>query len=655
MADSIYINGVDHTTKVKVETLEWEIEANTLSNMDFDFLDTGGIIRPDLSNYVVYTKNERSVTTSTTSGNPVITSASLFLPTDHKRTIVIAGAGPGGIPLEARASYISNSQMSLEFAPSVSVVGASARIGDRQFAGHVIDCEEQAFYADSGIDMHLVVANWHQVVSDQVINAPYVGQTLSQIVTHVYNSVLSGVGLRLDPALASGPVIDSVGYAMAYIDEVFNDLSKRTGWIWYVDDCGVIRFYAPGTVAAPHTITSSIILEGTFKKKRTFNEYRNSQWLWIGGSTQRDLTLSFVGNGVQRRFPLDGGISAIATPPSGSIEVTRIPGPDVQNLPVGIFGVDALEWTWDTTTREWVHTGGTVLDSNDAIAIRFGVQYPIAMYDEDSAEVAARGRKVRVDRNDSIFDLGDGDNYITALLRRYGQNPPIKISFDTYTTGFAPGQTATVNLPNRGISSVSFLIDSVSAEVDEIGDIIYAVTATEGDEFQPFWIEFFKDDVSGGSGSVTYTPAPGGGVSGGGTGAGPVTVTGVALLRFPLGGHNGSYVVAADTEWHFIEHHIDLPLSKDALPAGMLFFVRVHLKTNNSGASIQAGLINTSAGGPPYTSVGNSTLFVSSPTSYTYDGFFVVPLGSEQIYRLAVRTDTPGVRMYCYKATIENR
>jgi len=657
MADSIYINNVDRTNYVKVESIEFEIEANTLSNMDFDFLDTGGVIRPDLSNYVVYTKNERSVVVTAGVGNPVITSSSGFLSTDVKRTIVIPGAGPGGIDLETPIStYINASQIQVEFAPSVNPGLVSARIGDRQFAGHVIDTEEKAFYADSGIDMHLVIADWHQVVSDQVINAPYASQTLKQIVTHVHSSVLASVGLRLDPAMASGPVIDSVGFAMAYIDEVFNHLSKLTGWIWYVDHCGIIRFYEPGTVTAPFDIDSTIILEGTFRKKRTFNEYRNSQWLWIGGSQQRDLTLSFIGNGVQRRFPLDGGISAINTPPAGSVRVTRLPGPDVQELPVGIYGVDSLEWTWDTATREWVHTGGTVLDSNDAMDVTFGVQYPVAMYGEDSAEVTARGRKVRVDRNDSIFDLGEGDNYISALLRRYGLNPPIKISFDTYTSGFQPGQTATVNLPNRGISGVDFLIDSVNAEDDGTGDIKYAITATEGNEFQGLWIDFFKEDVSGGAGSVSYTPAPGGGVSGGGSGTGGATITGVALLRFPLGGHNGSYVVAIDTDWHFIEQHIDLPLSKDALPTGMLFFVRVHLKTNNASASIQAGLINTSAGGPPYTDVGTGIVMSpSSTSSYTYDGFFVVPAGPEQVYRLAVRTNTPGTRLYCYKATIENR
>jgi hypothetical protein len=655
MADSMYINGVDRTNNVKMETLEWEVEVNTLSNMDFDFLDTGGIIRPDLSNYVVYTKDERVVLVTPAIGNTAVTSSSAYVPSDVGKTMVIPGAGPSGSTLETKIlTYLNASQVAVEFAPSSAPGPTNARIGDRQFGGHVIDCDEKPFYADSGIEMHLVVADWHKVVADQVINAPYASQTLKAIVTHVHSSVLTSVGLRLDPAMATGPTIDSVGFAMAYIDEVFDYLSKLTGWIWYVDHCGVIRFYEPGTVAAPFTITSATILEDTFRKQRTFNEYRNSQWLWIGGSTQRDITIAFVGNGVQRRFPLDGGISAINTPPSGSIEVTRIPGPDVQNLPVGIFGVDALEWTWDTTTREWVHTGGTVLDSNDAIAITFGVQYPIALFDEDSTEVTLRGRKVKVDRNDSIFDIGEGDNYIQALLRRYGQNPPIKVAFDTYNAGLFPGQTATINLPNRGISSVEFLIDSVNAEDDGSGDIKYSVTAIEGDEFQPFWIQFFKDDVSGGSGSVVYSPTPGGGVSGGGSGGGGATITGVALLRFPLGGHNGSYIVATNTDWHDIEQHIDLPLAKDLMPAGMLFFVRVHIKTNNSGASIQAGLRNTSVGG--LVTVGVGTLFSSpSPTTYTYDGFFVVPEAAEQVYRVVVRTNTVGTRLYCYKATIENR
>lgn len=58
------------------------------------------------------------------------TSANAFLPSDTGKTVVVPGAGAGGVDLAATITYVSFTQVTLSVAASTAVSGGTIRIGN---------------------------------------------------------------------------------------------------------------------------------------------------------------------------------------------------------------------------------------------------------------------------------------------------------------------------------------------------------------------------------------------------------------------------------------------------------------------------------------------------------------------------------------------
>jgi hypothetical protein len=78
-----------------------------------------------------------------------------------------------------------------------------------------------------------------------------------------------------------------------------------------------------------------------------------------------------------------------------------------------------------------------------------------------------------------------------ALVDRYGRIGSV-LTGRTDRPGFAPGQLATVTLPQHGLAAVQMLIESISAEIPGgLDEVWYTVTAISGDPYGG-WQEYFR-------------------------------------------------------------------------------------------------------------------------------------------------------------------
>jgi hypothetical protein len=509
--DSLYINGVERTNYVRIGTPDFDFQLNTRAIFSMEFLDTSGLVRPDLDDEVIYTTNERTLTVSIGAGNVVVTaSVGTFTADDEGRAIVIPGAGTAGADHHAKIlTFMSGSQVEIEIAAVTTVASASARVGDRKFCGMIVDYDEQPFFADDGILMRIDCADYNAAAEEVLING-ISSAGAGTLRDHVDWSLTSGLdsqyGIVRDPAMAAGPTLGVLGYAFKYIMEVWKDLSLKSGWVFVIDQFKVVRWIEPGTWLAPFDLDSSYPLADTVKINKTYNQYRNSQWVWYGGSGQFEYTDTATGDGSTARWTLTGApVGGVIS--RGYITVT-ISGA-TYDLPVGREGVDALEWTYNPLTNELVRS--SALGSGDSWSLIYLTQGPLVVNRTDPAGITAHRLRTKITQVDSITNAADAEAHADDLLRRYSRTPRV-LTFDTYDDRLRPGMTITVNLPNRGISSIDFLIDSMATRDDESGQendhLIYSVHAIEGEEFFNLWIEFYRDQAGGSLGTTTGSPAP---------------------------------------------------------------------------------------------------------------------------------------------------
>lgn len=507
--DSLYIGGVDCTNYVKIDTPDMEFQLNTRAMFEMEFLDTSGVLRPDLNDEVIYTKDERGLTASGSASSTVVTaSVGLFAADDVGKVMTIPGAGVAGATLRVViVTFLSSSQVNVEFALNTTVASAAIRVGKCIFAGTINDYDEQPFFADDGIQMRMSCEDYNAKAELVLFNGISVGPTLRD---HVDTSLISGLasnyGIRRDPAMATGPSLGIIGVPFQYVMEFWKTLSRMSGWVFYVDQAKVVRWVQVGTILAPMDIDDTLPLAGTLKIGKTYNQYRNSQWVWYGGSSQFTYTESETGDGSTVRWGLTG--APVGGFPSAGYVTVTVSGVTF-DLPLSLEGSGATAWTYNPLTNELVVTAALAV--GDTWSLTYLNQGPLVVNREDAAGIAAHGLRTNITNVEAITTAADAEAYADDLLRRYSRTPRI-ITFDTYDDRFAPGQTAAANLPNRGLTGEDFLIDSISSRDDGSGNvdehIIYSIHAIEGEEFQNLWIEFFRDQAGGSLGGQTGSPAP---------------------------------------------------------------------------------------------------------------------------------------------------
>lgn len=419
-------------------------------------------------------------------------------------------------------------------------------------------------------------ASGYAVYGDVTLfNGIIVSGTVKSMLTTIVGNI--GHGISVDGSQANGPTLVAQGFPFLTCNGCLDQVSTASTWFvkWNFDK--TLRMYDPGSVGAPFALTDT---NGTLLKltsSRTLNGYANDVWVQFGSSTQQQVTDTFVGDGSTQQFILRYNVAI--TP--ATLTVNGV------TFPVGIYGVDSLEWTYDVATNSMRHTG-TALTGSDTLSITFTAQFPGAINKHDDTEISLYGTFSVVLSYPDVFDavqagaLADGE-----LARRNGVPRTIKAT--TYTAGLEPGMTVNVTATKYDISGVDFLITQVSLRhVVKMGRgvtgnniFFYDITAIEDNRYQANWQQYFKNLLSGGSSSGATSVAGSGAVSAGSVVSN--TFWGGSILTGQI----------ANATWKDVPNAI--PVRRDG-SSGLSETVRVQQRTGASGTNVQARIVKRVGG-----------------------------------------------------------
>jgi hypothetical protein len=492
------------------------------------------------------------------------------------------------------------------------------------FSGRIISVEDlPASRPSTGTLTRIQAVDQSAKFGAVTVTKTYVtGQTLKAIVTDILAGLHASVGITLDAGMANGPTLAEVKFDTAYVEDALNYLATVTGWLWYVSATNVLFFFAPGTKISTFDLTlanGKAIRQASWSKSR--GTYFNKVHVRAGAGTA-DKSENFVGNGANRTF-------LAGYPVGATYGYVTITGPHTPNgyRPLGLYGVDTIEWLWDPATNSVKqHTSFTPLSSSDTLTFTYQAKFPFTVTAEDAADITAKGLYEYVTTAPEIFDKAAAQSLADGLLRRF-MGEPRKVLMETREGFVQPGYTITLTEANRLISG-SHLVMGCKVRDDVDGRFSFRLECLSGAEAGQTWVDYFK-------------ALAGGGVSGGSTitGSGtipPVTSGGVAPLGYFLGGNGTEAVRSATPTWvpasgGGVSGQAAIQVRLDpAIRGTNVVTITARLRALDSGVSVTARLFNVTDG----VSAGASSLITS--TSWTTVVFTATLATGLKVYEIQV-------------------
>lgn len=322
------------------------------------------------------------------------------------------------------------------------------------------------------------------------------GQTLKQVLQKIVTDNLSAVSVSLDAAQVDGPTFASpLTFAWMTAQQALDYLSLLTGYVYRIDDSKVLSMWLIGSRSGPATFSESNRNVLAAEWDQELGGYFNAAWITYGPSEVIEKTDTFPGDGVTREWNLH---YYVATPPA-TVTVTRNPGAVVTVYPVG----EGLEWSYTAVGSggKVTHTGGTVLDADDTVAVTYSAQFPHDATVQDAAEVAAHDDWWVHLTDAAITDYKEAEALVTASIRRAVERPQ-RLTLRTLQSGNDAGEVVTVSLSAIGASG-SFLIEEERYTYRRMrsGDFSeFTLSLTGGDERASTWVDYWRNLKAGSAG-----------------------------------------------------------------------------------------------------------------------------------------------------------
>lgn len=348
--------------------------------------------------------------------------------------------------------------------------------------GHFIDCS---------------AVSYDQLCDRYHVTAVYVDKTCRQILYDVFNNP-AHCGIYLEGIDAETYVQDTEPiekFVANYISvsDLLNDLSKLTGYKWFVDSDKHLQFFDRKTVPAPWGLNDEIDNFANFKLRRTRQDYRNRQIVRGGTTTTDPLMEEVAGNGRNRTFTLKFNVAEMT-----GIAVYRYQYGSyvVEEQIVAVQGTEGAEWTYLKGANTVNHNAGQVMGSQDYAVVSYVGEFPVAVAIESDEEVEARraiegggGIYEHVDFDDSIESEEMAKRKAYSLLDAYAKIPRI-ITFDTMQRGLKPGQALLIKLARYQLDD-EFLITRVDIR-DKAGKHLFYSVRCVGSEYDS-WVQYFRE------------------------------------------------------------------------------------------------------------------------------------------------------------------
>jgi hypothetical protein len=336
-----------------------------------------------------------------------------------------------------------------------------------------------------------------------------------------------------------------------------------------------IRVMAPGTEAAPYTMTDANPRCTDLRLEDSDTPPSNRVVLWCGPSGNAMATQTWTADGVATEWVTD--IPAAAAPPlvyvnDGMSEILATVGAG------GMFEFNVAQ------SKLTVGTHGT--PANGTI-LRLGPTDTFASFEGYLAKfpfkvVAASGEEpvLTETRHDAtITEYARGVESAASILAEVNQSPDT-LEADSLDHGWRPVQAVTVDLTTPPIDSV-FSIGTVKITLDTDEFWRYTFSSTESEVVVAskldLWRQTISSIASGGGASVQSSSGGGGSVT-----------TGVLALIAWVGGLSHTPTTLSHTVWRRLTNSITIP----ALPFDWSAKFRLEMYSRNAGITFRVRLRN---------------------------------------------------------------
>lgn len=356
------------------------------------------------------------------------------------------------------------------------------------FGGFVTKVTPVEYGIGQLIEYQIEATDYTYVLINKIAQSSYDNQTLSAIVLDLLSTnVDSGYGIT-HTNVATGPTITTVNFNHISIRQCFENLSKLTGYIWWVDYSKDIHFVDPATAAAaPEKITDSPqpLNHESVVVNIDLTQVRNDIVILGGTAESANYSQVILGDGSAREWVLVYPVSTMV-----SIELDTGSGYVVQTYGVDPKDDETLTAFMYSPTRGSVRaSSGTTTPAGggtpNKVRVTFKYPFPVITEVQDSASVAAMKA---IEGGDGIHSYTINDTTIvsTAQAKQRGlkelaaySNPVLAGTVITRTglltagSYFQCGQILTANLPAWGISTdTTYVVQKVVTTMDESGSSI---------------------------------------------------------------------------------------------------------------------------------------------------------------------------------------
>ncbi len=388
------------------------------------------------------------------------------------------------------------------------------------FTGYVTTPKEEKPGFQPSLEHTITCTNQHRLAEKRLVAASYVNKSPGYMVNDIYTNILASEGVTIGLIYDAAALTDlfpgtslypsttlypteSVGivpeatFVYCTVAQAFDALvtaasANGVPYYWMIDQNKQLWF-APYTAVVNNTVIDGTQIDQSGRHPPTVTRanptYRNTQYL-IGGVAQTvSQTETRKGDGNTVSWPMSFDLATAPT-----ITVNAV------SKAVGIRGLDTgKDWYWQKGSPDISQdSAGTKLVNTDTLSVTYIGQYPTVIVDRNNAQVSyeqgldgTTGIVEEVESDTTISNIPNGLAKTSALLTRYAAQGTI-LEFITKSTGFAPGQLITVNLPDHQLYNVQMLIEDVSAS-DQIDgfNIWYTIKVVLG-PYDQTWVDFFK-------------------------------------------------------------------------------------------------------------------------------------------------------------------
>lgn len=351
--------------------------------------------------------------------------------------------------------------------------------------------------------------DWMGICDQRVVFQHFLGNglaPLSNVIQAVTDNFLDGEGIDWHTAVIPVMTVPELNYIGQTVTEVFNDLARISGCIWWIDVDKNLHFNVPNLSTHHSSLTTD---DGRYrpglKVTRNRGNYRNVEYVISDKPLyySRDETVTATAGLGQTifptEFPIIGGQFGVRKP---EIKVNGVLTPIKQlNVDPGA----ATDWYWSLDFKNVV-SGGGAQAVGTVVEIFYCTDPLNVVLVKDDSKIAMlaglNGLSGRIEVGvqvagasvDDAVAIGSGE------IDKYGEFP-ITIEFERDELPPDVGQLVSVTLPEFGVTAADMVVQQVTSQsIDGVNighgtSFRSTIQLTSGQEQQEAYVQWFQQFI----------------------------------------------------------------------------------------------------------------------------------------------------------------